>query len=418
MSRCATPRSQSCRIRTIPSSITTSSTSDSPSVFACSKNSVTSMYSAFGVSSTMPYEPRDPDAGVTEEPQRVVLQDDQPPDRADRRLVLELPVEDRASDPVPAIRADVRGRVDLPERPRPVLQGHPQRGRPAGTFQAERLDLGDHQAELVAHRAHDGVAALASQVEVCRVAAPAERHGEHVLGYQPAERDLRDRGRQDPAVDARNEVVGGQVEAEHDFERDEHVDAHAHPPTGRPARHEDERHRDQRDDHRLDGLRWERVVLGTGQHRHRRVRQGRVQHTGHEPVGDHERREEHDQVAEPADDREGDHDDPPHGEHDGEARGQVQRLGQAREAVGPAVSEPAEDRLVERLDPVRRAQADVERDPDQEDDGEQPPPTGAIRLPSGAVAARPTAADGSRRASCEVARAPGCLPRERSSAGA
>ena len=161
----------------------------------------------------------DPDARVAEEPQRVVLEDDQTADRADRRLVLELSIEDRPADPVPAVRADVRGRVDLPERARSVLQGHPQGGRPAGPFQAERLDLGDDQAQLVAHRAHDGIAALAAQIQVRRVAALAERHREHVLGHEPAERELGHGDRQDPAVEARDQEVGGEVEAQDHLER-------------------------------------------------------------------------------------------------------------------------------------------------------------------------------------------------------
>jgi len=54
MSRWATPMSQNVRTMARPSSITCSSTWESPRFLAFSKNSVTSMYSWFGVSSTRP----------------------------------------------------------------------------------------------------------------------------------------------------------------------------------------------------------------------------------------------------------------------------------------------------------------------------------------------------------------------------
>ena len=85
-------------------------------------------------------------------------------------------------------------------------------------------------------------------------------------------------------------------------------------------------------------------------------------------------------MTEPADGRESDDDHPTHDEHEREARWQVQRLGHAREAVRPAIGEPAEDGLVERLDPIRRTQCDVDRDAHQQDDEEHHCPSEPSRF--------------------------------------
>ena len=52
---------------------------------------------------------------VIEQPQGVVLVVDQASHRAERSLVLQLPVHDRAADPVPAVRAEVARGEDLAE---------------------------------------------------------------------------------------------------------------------------------------------------------------------------------------------------------------------------------------------------------------------------------------------------------------
>jgi len=74
------------------------------------------------------------------------------------------------------------GRVDLAEHFAAVLQGHPQRGGPAGALQAELLHLGHGQAELVGHGTDDRRAALPAEVQVGGAAPLAVGDREALLG--------------------------------------------------------------------------------------------------------------------------------------------------------------------------------------------------------------------------------------------
>ena len=96
-----------------------------------------------------------------------------------------------------------------------------------------------------------------------------------------------------------------------------------------------------------------------------------------------------------------------------ETRRQIQGLGQARDAVVATIGEPPEDGLVERLDPLRRTDADGECDPDHEDDAEERPPSGASPPPSAGAGGAP---DGLRWISASAGR--GCLSDDPLSVGA
>ena len=250
-----------------------------------------------------PVHARDAHADVVEQPERVVLVGDEPADRADRRLILELSVQDRPPDPVPAVRARVRGRIDLREHARPVLDRHPDRRGPAGSLEPERLHVRDREAELVAHRPHDRVDAGAADVEVRRGPTPPVGDGERVLGREPSERHLRHDGRQHPAVEHRGRVVGGEVQLDEDDEGDQCVREDAEGDPGAPGRHE---HRDDRGERHREGgdrTRGERERPGVRQDRDVRDGQRHRQQVHDEPVRHDDRGEEHHEVPEPLDER-------------------------------------------------------------------------------------------------------------------
>ena len=137
----------------------------------------------------------DADAVIGQEAQRVVLVGGEAAHGADRRLVLELAVEDRATDAVPAVGALVTRRVDLAEQAGSVVERHAQRRRTAGALEAERLDVDHGQAELVGHRPHDRGAAFAAEIEVRVDGAAPVRHRERLLRGEPAEHHRRRRRR-------------------------------------------------------------------------------------------------------------------------------------------------------------------------------------------------------------------------------
>ena len=154
--------------------MTSSSTSASPISFAPSKNSVIEQVLALGCHLDDAVRRRGRDADVAQESGRVVLVLDEPPDRLERRLVLEPPVEDRPAELVPAVGPHVVHRVELPEQVGVgvALDAEPQRGRAARPFEPDRLDVEHREPELILHRLPDGLAAPAADVEV-RGLAPA-----------------------------------------------------------------------------------------------------------------------------------------------------------------------------------------------------------------------------------------------------
>ena len=163
MSRWARPASHRIRMTWSASSMSASSTAASPSSTAPSRNSVTSMYSRSGVSSTKPYDLAPGHAGVADDPQRVVLLLDQPAHGVERLLVLQPPVQQLSTELVPAVRAQVGARVELAEQVRRRRAFHPEaqrrRARPTRSSPTG-LDLGHGQAELVLDRLADGLTAL------------------------------------------------------------------------------------------------------------------------------------------------------------------------------------------------------------------------------------------------------------------
>ena len=187
MSRWARPASHRIRMTWSASSMSASSTSASPSSTAPSRNSVTSMYSRSGVSSTKPYDlaPGTPASRI--DPQRVVLLLDQPTHGVERLLVLQPPVEQLSTELVPAVRAQVGARVELAEQVRRRRAFHPeaQRRRAGRPAQPHGQDLGHGQAELVLDRLADGLTARAADVEV-RGPPPAVRHREDLARREVA----------------------------------------------------------------------------------------------------------------------------------------------------------------------------------------------------------------------------------------
>ena len=118
MSRWASPASHSCRTSSRPSSMTSSSTSASPISSRAVEELGDEQVLALGRHLDDAVGRRGRDADVAQEPERVVLVLDEPPDRLERRLVLEPPVEERAAELVPAVGAHVAHRVELPEQVR------------------------------------------------------------------------------------------------------------------------------------------------------------------------------------------------------------------------------------------------------------------------------------------------------------
>ena len=127
--------------------------------------------------------------GVAHEAQRVVLVLDEPLHRLERRLVLEPPVEERATELVPAVGPHVVHRVELPEQVGVgvALDAEAQRRRTARAGEADRLDVEDRQAELVLDRLADRLAPPPTDVEVRGLALPVG-DGEDLVRGEEAER--------------------------------------------------------------------------------------------------------------------------------------------------------------------------------------------------------------------------------------
>jgi hypothetical protein len=160
-------------------------------------------------------------AGVAQQPQRIVLLLHQPADAVEGLLVLQPAVEQLPAQLVPAVRAQVAAGVQLAEqdRGRVALDLDPQRGRAGRAGQPERLDLLDGQAELILQGSADGLAAGSADVQV-GAAAPAVADREHLVGGEPAVGEQRDGDPDDGA----EQHVGRGVEAEPDPGQADHGD--------------------------------------------------------------------------------------------------------------------------------------------------------------------------------------------------
>src|SRR4029453_8140710 len=106
--------------------------------------------------------------GVAAQPQGVVLLLDQPAHGVERLLVLQPAVQQLPAELVPAVGPQVTAGVQLAEQlsGRLPFDGDPQGGGAGRPRQAERLDLGDGQAELVPPPAPEGGAPGPGDVEV------------------------------------------------------------------------------------------------------------------------------------------------------------------------------------------------------------------------------------------------------------
>jgi hypothetical protein len=151
--------------------------------------------------------------GVAHDPQRVVLLLDQASDAVEGLLVLQPPVHQLPAQLVPAVGAQVAARVQLAEQVgrRVADQGDLDRGGAGRAGQAERLDVGDLEAELVRERLADGLAAGAADVEVGAAPAPVPDREDRVRGEQPERQQ-----RQGDAEHDTDQDVGGRVGAEGD----------------------------------------------------------------------------------------------------------------------------------------------------------------------------------------------------------
>ena len=143
-------------------------------------------------------------AGPMHQRQRVVLLLDQAADGVERLLVLQPAVQQLPAQLVPAVRAQVAEGVQLAEELGRGIAGHgdPQGGGAGRAGEAERLDLGDLQPELVLEPAPDGLAAGPADVQV-GAAAPPVADREDLVGREPAvgqQRDGDPEGRPDDHV--------------------------------------------------------------------------------------------------------------------------------------------------------------------------------------------------------------------------
>ena len=329
---------------------------------------------------------RDPEALVVEEPQRVVLVVDQAPDRAEGRLVLELAVEDRASDPVPAIGPRVARREDLAEELRPVRQGHQERRGPARSLVPEGLQVGHLEAELFPHRGLHRVAPGPGELEVRSVPPARVRDRERLVGREPLVHDEGDGGGQRDRVERRRRVGRAELDPRRADHEEHGRDDPASPaartlgherPGGRVERDREGRDRDGGeepgglavqggDDERRDGhaRRGERGEIDPERDRHE-------VHRGERPEGHHE-------VPPPLEDREHQHHREPDPEDRARGREHVDRLRDVVQGGGAERGGPLQDLVVDRERATARGDR-PEHEPDHHDRGAQPEPAGPPR---------------------------------------
>ena len=265
---------------------------------------------------------RDAETVVVQQAERVVLVADQPAHRAERGLVLELAVHDRAPDPVPAVGANMTGCEDLPEDAGAVIGGHEQRRRTAGALVAEGLHLGDGHADLVAHRTFDGVAPSAAQIEVRGIAALRVRHRESLVGCEPGQHDEGNGRSEGDGVGRSARIHSRQQDLREADRGEEGYPAPSSPSSGGPGRGERIAHAEDGDRERHHGDPGEVVRGGTcradrlGEDGHRRHGELHV-----EPRGTRGRTrptsQEHDEMAPTFDEREDEHGRDPHDEDRG-----------------------------------------------------------------------------------------------------
>ncbi len=168
------------------------------------------------------------DPGAMHDGEVVILLLHQAAHRVERRLVLELSVQQLAAELVPAVGSQMRLGHQLGQQLHLRLSGdpHPQRSRRGRSGQPDRGDGLHVHTELLLQSAPDRITALAGHVQVSPLALPV-RDREDVVRGEEAKRRQRDR------------------------------DSHRHPDQHVGRRVQAERHpgdADDRDDHRRDDL--------------------------------------------------------------------------------------------------------------------------------------------------------------------
>ncbi len=161
-----------------------------------------------------PVRCRGADPGVAQQAEHIVLVLGELPHGRERVLVLHGAVPDGAPQLVPAVGADVPLGVQLGEQELlwAAAGPQPQRGRAGRRFQADRLDLGHVQPELVAHAPADRLPPAAGHIDVRGAPAPVHDR-EHLVRGEKPERGDRDRHREHRAEEHVAGVIDPQVHA-------------------------------------------------------------------------------------------------------------------------------------------------------------------------------------------------------------
>ena len=258
---------------------------------------------------------------------------------------------------------------------RPSCERHQQRRRAARSLVAERLHLGDREAQLRLHRRDDRSGARPGEIQVCGIAPSFVRHGEGLVGREQAEDDERHAEAKDDRVQRCERVGRTEVHAsegnEHGDDCREDAGAPPHGTCRREARH----HRTERDRERCHAGGRE-VVDAAGrcdEHRHRRTWQLDT-YQRPECIHQHQRAEGDGEMTPSAEEdqdeaeREPERDDPGRGPEPGE------RLGDRNPEAGTGADERVEHVRVRRLAGVQLADHEPEHDRrDQHDHSGAPP---------------------------------------------